>query len=80
MRAMFAVVDGGNRLVNFRTKDDVVTMLVQKMDEPLEVVEVKSIFTSDVDPSTAIINGSIVLQMDPREIAYIYARFHMVDR
>lgn len=78
MKGKFAKINGTEALVNFMTKDDQVVMLTQKMDEDVEMVEVKQIQVSDLDSGTLIINNAICLQMAIDEAALIYTRFNLI--
>lgn len=78
MNCKFATINGSKCLVNFMTKDDRMVMLTQKMDEDVEMVEVKQIQVSDLDSGTLIINNAICLQMAIDEAALVYTRFNLI--
>lgn len=78
MNCKFAKVNGTKALVNFKTNDGRVAMVVQKMCEDIEVIEVKRIHVSDLDSGTLIINDSICLQMAVEEAVLIYTRFNLI--
>lgn len=80
MNCKHATLDGTEVLVNFKTKGDRVVLLVQKMDEALEFIEVNGFEISDLCPSVAIVNGRSVLQMQEEDLAYAYARFHIARK
>lgn len=80
MKCKHAILNGTPVLVNFRTNDGMVSMLIQDMDKPIRYEWVNSLHISDYDPGTAILNGEDVLQMEPSDLAYVYARFAIVKR
>lgn len=80
MNCKHAIINGNPVLVNFKTKDGMVSMLIQGMDKPLRYEWVNSLHISDYDPGTAILNGEDVLQMEPVDLAYVYAKFAIVKR
>lgn len=80
MNCTFAKVNGSKALVNFRTKDSSIAIVIQKMCEEIQVIEIKRIEVSDLDSGTLIINGDTCLQMSPEDAAYIYMRFNIIHR
>ena len=78
MNCQFATIDGKKCLVNFKTCDSRVAMLVQKMGEDAKATEVKQIQVSDLDSGTLIINNAICLQMAIDEAAFVYTRFNLI--
>ena len=80
MNCKHAVIGGEPALVNFRTKSGKVVLLIQEMDKPLQGLPIESLEISDYDSGTAILNGKDVLQMEPSDLAYAYARFMLVKR
>lgn len=80
MNCKFAKVNGSKCLVNFKTNGDRIVMLIQKMDQDLEMIEIKQIQVSDLDGGTLILNYSICLQMEVVDAAYVYTRFNLDRR
>lgn len=80
MNCKFAKVNGTKALINFLTKDSRMAMMVQKMDEEAEVVELSRIEVSDLDGGTLIVNSDICIQMSAEEAAYVYTRFNIIRR
>lgn len=80
MNCKFAKINGSKCLVNFLTKDSRMVMVVQKMDEETEVIELSRIEVSDLDSGTLIINSDICLQMSVDDAAYVYTRFNIISR
>lgn len=80
MNCKFAKVNGSKCLVNFKTKDDRMVMVVQKMCMEPKVIEMKRVEVSDLDGGTLVINGNICLQMAVEEAAYVYTRFNINRR
>ena len=78
MNCKHAILNGNPVLVNFKNKDRMVSMLIQNMDKPLRYEWVNSLEISDYDPGTAILNREDVLQMEPSDLAYVYAKFAIV--
>lgn len=78
MNCKFATIDGRKCLVNFKTNDGRVAMVVQKMCEDAEVIEIKQVQISDLDSGTLIINNSICLQMEICEAVLVYTRFNLI--
>lgn len=80
MNCKFAKINGAKALVNFRIKDGSIAIVIQKMCEEIQVVEVKCVEVSDLDGGTLIINNDICLQMSVEEAAYVYTRFNIIRR
>lgn len=77
MNCKFATIDGKKCLVNFGTNDGKETMLVQRMCEDAEMIEVNNVQVSDLDAGTLIINYAICLQMSVENATLIYTRFNI---
>ena len=77
MNCKFATIDGKKCLVNFKTDDDQMVMVVQRMCEEAEVIEVEHVLVSDLDSGTLIINFAICLQMSVEDAVLIYTRFNL---
>lgn len=80
MNCKFASINGSKALVNFKTNDGRIAMVVQKMCMEPGVIEIKRIQVSDLDGGTLIINDDICLQMSVEDAAYIYTRFNIIRR
>ena len=77
MNCKFATIDGKKCLVNFKTDGNKVVMVVQRMCEDAEVIEVNNVQVSDLDAGTLIINYAICLQMSVEDAALVYTRFNI---
>lgn len=77
MNCKFATIDGEKCLVNFKNDGNKVVMIVQRMCEDAEVIEVNNVQVSDLDGGTLIINYAICLQMSVEDAALVYTRFNI---
>ena len=77
MNCKFATIDGKKCLVNFKTDGNKVAMVVQKMCEDAEMIEVEYVHVSDLDSGTLIINQAICLQMSVEDAVLVYTRFNL---
>ena len=77
MNCKFATIDGKKCLVNFKTDGNKIVMVVQKMCEDAEEIEVNNVRVSDLDGGTLILNYAICLQMSVEDAALVYTRFNI---
>lgn len=77
MNCKFATIDGKKCLVNFKTDGNKIVMVVQKMCEDAEMIEVEYVHVSDLDSGTLIINQAICLQMSVEDAALVYTCFNL---
>ena len=77
MNCKFATIDGKKCLVNFKTDGNKIVMVVQKMCEDAEEIEVNNVRVSDLDGGTLILNYAICLQMSVEDAALIYTLFNL---
>ena len=77
MNCKFATIDGKKCLVNFKTDGNKIVMVVQRMYEDAEEIEVNNVWVSDLDGGTLILNYAICLQMSVEDAALVYTRFNI---